>query len=342
MSGPLNEEYCLRWDDFESKMSQSFRSLRDDKDFFDVTLCCDSGQVEAHKVIISASSSFFRRVLKKNPHQHPLLFLRGVEYKELMAVLDFMYQGQVNVALKDLDSFLALAEDLGVKGITMYTKDEIKSKTGMISNINIAKVSSLVNGICALIKTPIKKENPIAEEQEIPLEHDSKSRSPAKQVTENDEADGGKNQPPGESESIVGHPVSPVPAHKNTSKGKSIDHQVLGTSTNSTLTEASERPKRRFTLRRTVNQLKHNNSTANQLHLNKSTINVTIHDQLGANKSTHNKSEENQFSPIKESEKHFYCDYCEYVGKKKRWNLTRHVKKHHPNEYSESARSSSN
>jgi len=128
MSGSLNEEYCLRWDDFESNMIQSFRSLRDDQDFFDVTLCCDSGQVEAHKVIISASSSFFRTVLKKNPHQHPLLFLRGVDIKELMAVLDFMYHGQVNVSLKDLDSFLAVAEDLGVNGISKNASEEINTK----------------------------------------------------------------------------------------------------------------------------------------------------------------------------------------------------------------------
>jgi hypothetical protein len=46
------EKFCLRWNDFETNVSVAFRELREDKDFFDVTLACDDSQVEAHKVII--------------------------------------------------------------------------------------------------------------------------------------------------------------------------------------------------------------------------------------------------------------------------------------------------
>ena len=55
-----NEKFCLRWNDFESNISVAFRELRDEKDFFDVTLACDDSQVQAHKVILSACSPFFR------------------------------------------------------------------------------------------------------------------------------------------------------------------------------------------------------------------------------------------------------------------------------------------
>jgi len=112
------EKFCLRWNDFESNVSTAFRDLREEKDFFDVTLACDDSQVEAHKVILAACSPFFRNVLKRNPHQHPLLYLKGVKYKELVCVLNFMYQGEVNVAQEELNSFLAVAEDLRVKGLT--------------------------------------------------------------------------------------------------------------------------------------------------------------------------------------------------------------------------------
>ena len=128
MAGPQNEKFCLRWNDFENNISHSFRELRDDKDFFDVTLACEDRQVEAHKVILSACSPYFRTVLKKNPHQHPLLFLRGVQYSELVAILDFMYHGEVNVGQEDLNSFLAVAEDLSVKGLTQKTKKEEEKK----------------------------------------------------------------------------------------------------------------------------------------------------------------------------------------------------------------------
>jgi len=117
-----NEKYCLRWNDFETNISTAFRELRDEKDFFDVTLACDDNQVQAHKVILSACSPFFRTVLRRNPHQHPLLYLRGVKYNELVNVLNFMYQGEVNVAQEELNDFLGVAEDLRVKGLTQGNK----------------------------------------------------------------------------------------------------------------------------------------------------------------------------------------------------------------------------
>jgi len=113
-----SEKFCLRWNDFETNISVAFRELREEKDFFDVTLACDDSQIQAHKVILSACSPFFRNVLRRNPHQHPLLYLKGVKYKELLSVLNFMYMGEVNVAQEELNSFLSVAEDLRVKGLT--------------------------------------------------------------------------------------------------------------------------------------------------------------------------------------------------------------------------------
>jgi len=118
------EKFCLRWNDFESNISVAFRELREEKDFFDVTLACDDSQVQAHKVILSACSPFFRNVLRRNPHQHPLLYLKGVKYRELLAVLNFMYMGEVNVAQEELNSFLSVAEDLRVKGLTQGSAAE--------------------------------------------------------------------------------------------------------------------------------------------------------------------------------------------------------------------------
>ena len=118
------EKFCLRWNDFESNISSAFRELREDKDFFDVTLACDDDQIQAHKVILSACSPFFRTVLKRNRHEHPLLYLKGVKYIDLVAVLNFMYHGEVNVAQEELNSFLAIAEELKVKGLTQNNGSE--------------------------------------------------------------------------------------------------------------------------------------------------------------------------------------------------------------------------
>ena len=43
--------------------------------------------------------------------------MRRVKYDDLLAIMDFLYRGEANVFQADLDSFLALAEDLQLKGL---------------------------------------------------------------------------------------------------------------------------------------------------------------------------------------------------------------------------------
>jgi len=124
-----NEKLCLRWTDFESNISGALKELREDEGFCDVTLACDEDQIQAHKVIISACSPFFRTVLQRNPHAHPLLYLKGVKLSDLKLILDFMYNGEVNVAQEELNSFLNVAEELKVKGLSGNQSSKAKQKS---------------------------------------------------------------------------------------------------------------------------------------------------------------------------------------------------------------------
>ena len=115
------EKFCLRWNDFETNISSAFRDLRNDNDLFDVTIACEDDNIQAHKVILSACSSFFKRVLKRSRHQqNMLLYLRGVSRQNMESVLDFMYYGEISISQDDLNSFLQVAEDLKVKGDPLY------------------------------------------------------------------------------------------------------------------------------------------------------------------------------------------------------------------------------
>jgi len=138
-----SEKFCLRWNDFESNISVAFRELRDDKDFFDVTLACDDEQIQSHKMILSACSPFFRNILRRNPHQHPLIYLKGVKYTDLQSVLNFMYHGEVNVAQEELNSFLAVAEDLRVKGLTQDQAETSKTKSENYSQLKSSSLPKL-------------------------------------------------------------------------------------------------------------------------------------------------------------------------------------------------------
>jgi len=113
-----SEKLCVRWNDFESNFSVAFRDLREAKELFNVTLACDEDQIQAHKVVLAACSPLFRSILQRNPHDHPLLYLKDVKLSNLRLVLDFMYNGEVKVAKEELMSFLAVAGELKVKGLT--------------------------------------------------------------------------------------------------------------------------------------------------------------------------------------------------------------------------------
>jgi len=113
-----SENLCVRWNDFESHFSVAFRELREAKELFNVTLACDEDQIQAHKVVLAACSPLFRSILQRNPHDHPLLYFKDVKLSNLQLVLDFMYNGEVKVAKEELISFLAVAGELKVKGLT--------------------------------------------------------------------------------------------------------------------------------------------------------------------------------------------------------------------------------
>ena len=73
--GSADEQFCLRWNDFQQCIKATFQGLREEKDFMDVTISCDGEQFKAHKVILSACSNTFRHLLKKNPAPHPVIVL---------------------------------------------------------------------------------------------------------------------------------------------------------------------------------------------------------------------------------------------------------------------------
>ena len=122
------EKFCLRWNEFETNIRDSFRKLREDRNYFDVTLATDDGhQIDAHKVILSAGSSFFSEVLGKTHHPSPFIYLKGIKISELEHVVDFLYNGEAYVAQDELNIFLEAAQELKIKGLQNKVETEINT-----------------------------------------------------------------------------------------------------------------------------------------------------------------------------------------------------------------------
>ena len=118
----MSEKLCLQWNDFNENINSAFGKLRGDKEFTDVTLVCEDGQqIEAHKVILACSSPLFEKIIQKSKHPHPLIYLRGIQSEDFASILDLLYFGEAKVYQEDLDSFLAIAEEIKLKGVPGQT-----------------------------------------------------------------------------------------------------------------------------------------------------------------------------------------------------------------------------
>ena len=121
----MSEKFSLKWNDFWSNVSRTFSLLRSEEEFFDVSLVSDDQKMmSAHKLVLSASSPYFKHILTHNKHSHPLLCLDGVSSGELQFILDYIYQGEVQIYQEQLDRFLEVAQRLKLDGLTGNDDDQ--------------------------------------------------------------------------------------------------------------------------------------------------------------------------------------------------------------------------
>ena len=143
----MSEKLCLQWNDFKENIISSVGNLREDQEFTDVTLACEDGrQIEAHKIILAGSSPFFDNLLKRNKHSHPLVYMKGMKSEDMAAIIDFLYRGEVSVFQENLESFLAIAEELKLKGFAgekaaeMAENNEVRGPANrLFDSFNIKK-----------------------------------------------------------------------------------------------------------------------------------------------------------------------------------------------------------
>jgi len=119
----LEDCYNLACSEFSQNTTNIFRSQFEKEDFADVSLACeDAMQIKSHRMVLSASSPFFQSILKTNPQQNIVVFLKGIKYKDLRNILKFLYCGEAKINKDELQSFLAAGEDLQISGLSLESK----------------------------------------------------------------------------------------------------------------------------------------------------------------------------------------------------------------------------
>ncbi|XP_024935739.1 protein tramtrack, alpha isoform isoform X2 [Cephus cinctus] len=125
------QQFCLRWNNHQPNFISVFSSLLNNETLVDVTLAAEGRHLQAHKVVLSACSTYFQSLFTVNPCQHPIVILKDVKFSDLKIMVDFMYYGEVNVSQDQLPSIIKTAESLKIKGLAeMHTASLTKWPSG--------------------------------------------------------------------------------------------------------------------------------------------------------------------------------------------------------------------
>ena len=157
----MSEKFSLRWNDYQSNWSRSLSQLRKETDFADVTLVTDDKvKFLAHKILLSSCSNTFKFILKENTHANPLIYLSGVSSVNLGFILDYIYNGEVNLYQEQLDSFLESSQKLEIEGL-LGGKQEQEKPESLYSekDIEIEDLNYKPNEVNSLVKSvsPVKR-----------------------------------------------------------------------------------------------------------------------------------------------------------------------------------------
>ena len=151
----------LSWDDFPATVSQTFGSIRDEEYLADVTLMADdNSKVTAHRLVLSASSEYFKSIFKSKPSLPNLvLCLEMVDKENLNQLLDYMYCGEVRMEEVKLENFLKIAKRFKLEGLCEEdTSKTIRENVGEFCEVTLGKNDSL--------STPPAEENSEEEKEE--------------------------------------------------------------------------------------------------------------------------------------------------------------------------------
>ena len=109
MEGKILDVYHDRSD---TNIVSTIKDLWNDQNFLDITLATvDDHHIKAHRIILSSFSQLFRNILSKYSTHNPLIYLRDIRYKELNKIIQFVYTGQCEVSVLELEDFLTAGSD---------------------------------------------------------------------------------------------------------------------------------------------------------------------------------------------------------------------------------------
>ena len=173
------EFLTLQNDNFMERHVKFYKKIREEEDMFDVSIACDGAEVRAHKLIMSASSPLFKRIIKSSNHPDPYIFLKDLHPQDLTSIVNFVYTGETKVEANSIQRFMSSALDLQISGLVSEAPQE-----------DLERVETEVRE--ETVKTPSRTKKTVKRksgerEREIPLEITKCAKQEEHTATEEEE-----------------------------------------------------------------------------------------------------------------------------------------------------------
>ena len=141
-SSGYSGQLLLQHSDIGNQYRETFKELREAEELLDVTLACEDDTLDVHKVVLSACSPFFRKVLLKTKQNHPFIYMKGIKFEYLKVIVDFVYNGEAFIAAEDLDQFLEAAQELQITGLASEEPEQKNQLEKVAPNRGSKKLST--------------------------------------------------------------------------------------------------------------------------------------------------------------------------------------------------------
>ncbi|MCL4125930.1 UNVERIFIED_CONTAM: hypothetical protein GTU68_040363 [Idotea baltica] len=115
----MSGHFCLKWNNHSSAFLNNIKVIYDKERFCDATILCQGKYFPVHRIILSTCSEYFDEIFDRMKCQHPYIVFKDIEPTEMEMLLNYMYQGEINVSQDMLPSLIKTAEALKVKGLAV-------------------------------------------------------------------------------------------------------------------------------------------------------------------------------------------------------------------------------
>lgn len=133
------QQYCLKWNNYQSHVAEIFTQLLQAGSLVDVTLCAEGHKIHAHRIVLSACSPYFQEILTNCEDSHPYIILSEMNSEDVRSIVEFVYRGELNVGADHFPSVLKTAEELQIRGLM-----EVSSHLPSLNNETVDESNAAV------------------------------------------------------------------------------------------------------------------------------------------------------------------------------------------------------